>query len=771
VNATRRSLAIRSLCALVALSGVLLLAHAALSAQEPGVFQGRTVEESSPPTWPPLARPPDGAPNVILILVDDVGYGASSTFGGPVPTPTLDALAAKGLVYTRFHNTAMCSPTRAALLTGRNHTTVNMGNINGNATGYAGHNAIMPKAAGTIARILQRAGYNTAAYGKWHLTPPWAQGPNGPFDQWPLGMGFDRFYGFLDGDTDQYAPALYRDNTPIEPPAGDPTYTVDRGAADEIIGWIQATKSVAPDKPFFVYFAPGAAHAPHHAPAEWLERFRGRFDMGWDAMRDQILARQKELGIVPENTVLTARPEPIAAWDSLTGDERLVHSRLMEAFAGNLAYFDHQVGRIVETLEDMGQLDNTLILYLMGDNGGSAESGLDGAITENAPLNGIDVPVEQMLEHVDEIGTRDALNNFPAGWGHATNTPFQWMKQIGSHWGGTRSGMVISWPERIQSPGIRPQFHHVIDVAPTVLEAARLSIPETLDGVDQIPMDGISMGYTFDDAQAESRRRTQFFMMWDNLAIYHDGWVAATVPHVYPWDLLSTAPGRVEDREWELYAPDDFSQARNVADESPEKLRQLKELFWAEAARHNALPIHRGEGRAGRPSWTAGRSHFIFLPGTVRIPTAQAPNTLNRSYTIAADVDVPAAGASGVLVTHGGRHGGFGLYVLNGRLVYHYNLADAARYEVVSTRPLSPGAHRLEARFDYDGGAIGNGATVTLLEDGVEIGSGRIARTMTRFYTIDAQFDVGEDTGSPVSEDYTVPFRNDGLRRLEITLR
>jgi arylsulfatase len=631
---------------------------------------GRTVADSSPANWPKLARPPAGAPNVLLIMTDDVGFGASSTFGGPVLTPTLDDLANRGQRYNRFHTTGMCSSTRAALLTGRNHTKVGMGVVTDRATGYDGYTTIIPKNAATIAEVLRDSGYSTAAFGKWHLAPLWETGPNGPFDHWPTQMGFEHFYGFMTGDTDQWAPALYQDQSPIEPPTDD-RYILDRALADNAIRWIQERKSTAPAKPFFVYFVPGTAHAPHQAPAEWIERYRGQFDNGWDQIRSETFARQRRLGIIPDDTRLTIRPEQIPAWSSLSDSQRRVYARQMEAFAGSLAFADQQIGRVIGAIDDLGELDNTLVIYIQGDNGGSAEGGLTGAFNETAILNGLTEDVQQVAEKLDLIGTRYAHSNFPAGWGWATNAPFQWTKVLASHFGGTQTGMVMSWPNRIRKSGeVRSQFHHVVDIAPTVLAAAHLTMPAILNGVEQSAVDGIPMNYSWDSASAQSLRKTQFFTIYDNIGIYHDGWVASTVPVTFPWELVGNKPAQINGRTWQLYDVwNDFSQFVDLAKSHPEKLATLREAFWTEAARNNALPIHRGEGSDGKPSWIGNQNTFVFYPGTRRLLTANAPPTVNRSFNITADVDLSSGNPDGMLVTHGGRTGGFGIYILNGRLV------------------------------------------------------------------------------------------------------
>lgn len=768
---------VAALALLMALASVQALAQALASAAQapagdpaaaPARRMGRTVQDSPPARWPSLPQPPAGAPNVLVIMTDDVGFGTSSAFGGPVPTPTLDALAAEGLRYNRFHTAAMCSPTRAALLTGRNHTRVGMGSVTDRATGYDGYTTILSPHAATFAEVLRRNGYGTAVFGKWHLAPLWETGPNGPFDRWPTQVGFEHYYGFMTGDTDQWAPTLYQDQTAIEPPADDPDYILDRALADRAIQWIRDRKSIAPSKPLFVYLAPGTAHAPHHAPPEWIARFRGCFDQGWDAVRRETIERQKRLGIVPPDTRLAARPAEIPPWDSLSDIERRVYAREMEAFAGALAFADYQAGRVIEALRELGQLENTLVIYIQGDNGASGEGGLSGAFNESSILNGLVEDVGETAGKLDLLGSRYAHSNFPAGWGWAMNAPYPWMKVVASHFGGTGTGMVMSWPARIRDAGaLRPQFHHVIDIAPTILEAAGLEMPAELGGVAQTPLDGISMTYTWDGDDDASRRRTQFFTIYDNLAVYHDGWVAATRPVTFPWELVSGKRAQVEGRAWELYdVASDFSQSLDLAAAQPQRLEALQELFWAEAARNNALPVHRGDGAEGKPSWVGTQRSFTFLPGTTRLLTANAPPTVNRSFRIEAEVEIAGASADGMLVTHGGRSAGWGFYILDGRLVFHYNLAGMQRFEVASTHPLPKGRHRLEARIEYDGGGPGRGAALALCLDGEVVASGRIEQTLPRLYALDAMFDVGLDTGTPVAESYSVPFRSTVLRSL-----
>lgn len=720
---------------------------------------GRTVDDSSTPCWPRLRMPPQGAPNVLLIMTDDVGFGASSTFGGPIPTPVLDTLAERGLRYSQFHTTGICSPTRASLMTGRNHNRVEMGGVIERSTAYEGYTSIMPRSAGALPRILRDAGYRTYALGKWHLTPSWESGPTGPYDRWPTGVGFERFYGFLPGDTNQWAPALYDGVTPVE-------YTrentlLDTELADRAISWIRDGEAASPGRPFFMYLSLGTAHSPHHAPADWIERFHGQFDAGWDAMRDATLRRQIALGVVPANTRLSARPREIPAWRSLSSQQRRVFARQMEVYAAALAFADHEIGRVIAELQARGQLDNTLVIFIQGDNGASAEGGLNGGTNENIALNGLNEPISAMEARLADWGGPNTAPHFSFGWAHALNAPYPWVKQLSSHLGATRNGLVMSWPARIPQGQVRQQFHHVIDIMPTVLALTGVAPPDTIDGVPQISIDGVSMAYSFDNANAPGQRRTQMFRVWDNLAIYHDGWMASTTPHVFPWDLMSTAPARVNGRAWELYNLNtDPSQSRNIARRHPQQLARLQELFWAEAAANNALPIHRNEGVAGRPSWIAGRTTFEYRDGLTRLPSASAPNTINRSFRITALIDTSSEDTNGVIVTHGGRFGGYALYLERGRLRFSYNYAGMA-ITTIDGGPVRAGAgHRVELQFSYDGGGLGRGADVSLAIDGVDTGRGRLERTMPRFYSLDETFDVGADTGTGVIDAYPLTGKN-----------
>jgi arylsulfatase A-like enzyme len=725
--------------------------------------------------FPKEVTAPKGAPNILLILTDDVGFGATSTFGGPVPTHTFDRLAANGLRYTQFHTTALCSPTRAALLSGRNHHSANTGIIMEGATGFPGYNSLMSKSCGTFAEVLKQNGYNTAWYGKNHNIPDWHSSQAGPFDLWPTGLGFEYFYGFIGGDTSQWAPALYENIKPIEPPHDDPAYYFDKDMADHAIARIRMLHSVAPDKPWLTYYATGTAHAPHHAPKDWIAKFKGQFDMGWDKMREITFEKQKAQGIIPADTKLTERSPGIPAWDSLDADHQKLYAHMMEVYAAALSYADDQMGRIVDAIEDLGELDNTLVIYIQGDNGASAEGGQQGLLNEMAFFNAVPEDFKQLMAHMDELGGPLSFNHYPIGWAHCMDTPFQWTKQIASHFGGTRNGMVMSWPARIKDKGgIRTQFHHVIDIAPTILEAVGLQSPSVLNGVPQKPVEGTSMVYTFDNAKVPSKRRTQYFEMFANRALYNDGWIACTTPPLAPWEVGKTID--VDDYKWELYNVDqDFSEANDLAAKNPKKLGELKDMFWIEAAKYNVLPLDNSKIErmdvTNRPSLTTGRSVFTFYSGQVRIPEGSAPDLKNKSYKIAADVEIPDNGAEGVIATQGGRFNGWGLYLLEGKPTFHYNLVGVQRTTVAGQNSLAPGKHTIVVDFKYDGPGIGKSGTATLLVDGKEVASGNIPRTIPFRISADETLDFGEDTGTPVSEDYHVPFKFTGtLDKVTITL-
>jgi arylsulfatase len=768
----------------VLLSGA-LLAPSLVLAQEvlptsPAPFMGQIGVRAadSTPDFPQPVQAPVGAPNILLVLLDDVGFGASSTFGGPINTPTLERLAQDGLRYNQFHTTALCSPTRAALLTGRNHHSVHTGVIMEAATGYPGYDSVMRKDTATVAEILKQMGWNTAWFGKNHNVPDWQNSQAGPFDLWPTGLGFEHFYGFIGGDTSQWRPAVIEGTKPIEPYLGNPDYNFDYDIADQAIAWIRNQKAVAPDRPFLAYYAPGATHAPHHPKKEWIAKYTGKFDQGWDKVRDETFARQKQMGIIPADTQLTPRPAAIAAWDNLDAEQQQLFARFMEVYAGYLEQTDYNVGRVVQAIEDLGQLDNTLVIYIVGDNGASAEGSPQGLLNEMTFFNGIPEDYHEVLRRADEIGTWTTYNHYPVGWAHAMDTPFQWTKQIASHYGGTRNAMVISWPARIADKGgLRPQWHHVIDIAPTILEVTGLQMPASVNGVTQRPVEGVSMAYSFADANAPSTRTTQYFEMLGNRAIYHDGWVAATTPTDLPWAAAGSTVDVIDGYDWELYnVTDDFSEAVNLADENPVKLRDLQRQFYVEATRYNVLPLDNSKTQrldpAIRPSLTRGRKVFTYYDGQIRIPEGAAPDVKNKSYRIEAAIDVGSRDESGILVTQGGLFGGYALLLEAGKPKFDYNLVGVARYQIASDKALPPGKHTVAFDFGYDGNGIGKGGTGTLSVDGEQVAQGRIERTIPIRITLDETLDVGEDTGTPVSRDYDVPFRFTGeLQQVTIELR
>jgi len=736
----------------------------------------RTFKDSKPGTMT-LAKAPAGAPNVLIVLIDDAGFGQWGTFGGQIPTPNLDRLAGMGLRYTRFHTTALCSPTRAALLTGRNHHSAATGVITEVGSGYPGYSGQIPRSAAMFAEVLRQNGYSTAFIGKNHNIADWETSISGPYDRWPSLQGFDSFYGFLGGEMDQWNPTLYRGTVPVamDVPAGqEGRYTLNDALADEVIHYIHQQKSVTPDRPFFIYYAPGATHAPHHVPKDWIAKFKGQFDRGWDAYREETFKRQLAMGIVPPGTRLTPRPPEIPAWDSLTADQKRVEARLMEIFAAYTAQTDYEVGRVLDALEQIGQMRNTLTIWSIGDNGGSMEGGLNGCFNEFHEANGAEESTEFLLQHIDELGGPRSNNHFPVGWAWAMNTPFQWGKQVASHFGGTRNPLVIAWPDRIKDAGgIRTQFHHVIDISPTVLEAARIPQPAEVNGVKQKPIEGVSMVYSFDDPEAAGRRRVQYFEMFGNRALYEDGWIAAA-RHGIPWVVSGGSTGDFDHDRWELYdLAADFSEANDLSAEHPEKLRELQDAFWVEAEKYDVLPLDdRFAERLDpslRPSLIAGRTHFTYYPGAV-IPESSAANTRNTSHTITATIEAPQGEADGVLVAEGGVAGGYALYIKDGEPVYEYNYVGQTRTRVASSKALSPGPATIRLEFRYDGGGLGKGGTATLFIDDEQVGSGRIERTeIARFGT--ENFDVGRDAGSPVSEAYRPPFAYAGkIRQVDITL-
>jgi arylsulfatase len=741
--------------------------------EEPFAGKIGLTHKDSTPVKPKLKVPETfgikDAPNILIVLIDDAGFGQTAPFGGGVPTPTLDRIAKSGLRYTRFHTTALCSPTRAALLCGRNHHSVGSGVIGEAGTGFPGYSGIIPASAATFAEVLREYGYENAWFGKNHNVPDWETSLVGPFDRWAEGLGFDYFYGFVGGDTDQYHPALVEGKKRIEAPEtnedGTP-YHLTTDLADKAIRTIRAAKAVAPQRPFCVYFSTGATHAPHQVPKEWIENFKGKFDMGWDKYREATFARQREMGIVPKNAKLTPRPMSLQAWDSLPANERRVYARMMEVFAAFTAHTDHEVGRVVDAIDQIGELDNTLVIYMVGDNGSSAEGGLNGLVNEMTFFNGIPEPLQMKLDALDTLGSDKHYNHFPAAWAWAMDTPFQWTKQIASHFGGTRNGVAISWPKRIKARGeFRDQFHHVIDIAPTILEAVGVEMPAEFNGVAQKPIEGISMVYTFDDADAPDRRTTQYFEMLGNQGIYHDGWMASALRGI-PWESESP-PIDLLNMPWELYhVEEDFSQATNLARQQPEKLKEMVKLFFADAARYNVLPL---DGRKterlnveNRPNLTEGRKAFTY-PNLLRLPEGASPDLKHKSHTITAKVDIPKDGGEGMLFTQGGRFAGYGLFVKGGKLVYHYNLAGVERYTIKSDQDVPTGKVELRAVYKTDADKPFAGAEVTLFAGDQQIGKGRVGKSIPNRVTLDETLDIGFDTGTPVMEGYEMPFKFSGV--------
>jgi arylsulfatase A-like enzyme len=722
-----------------------------------------TYDAKDPATsFPPIEplRPPTGAPNVLIVLIDDVGFSASSAFGGPCSTPNAERLAANGLTYNRFHTTALCSPTRQAMLTGRNHHSVGMGGVTEIATSAPGYNSIRPNTCAPLAETLKLNGYATAQFGKCHEVPVWETSPLGPFHAWPTGSGFEHFYGFIGGETNQYAPAIYRDTVPIEQPkTAEEGYHFTEDMTDQAIDWLKQQKALMPDKPFFVYYAPGATHAPHHVPTEWSDKYKGVFDDGWDALRERTFSKQKALGVIPADAELTERPDEIPAWDDMPDDLKPVLARQMEVYAGFLEHTDHHVGRLLDALAELEVLHDTLVYYVIGDNGASAEGTPTGCFNEMVVLNGAAglETTEFMVSRIDDFGTPAAYNHYAVGWAHAMDTPYQWTKQVASHWGGTRNGTIVHWPAGIQARGeIRSQFHHVIDVAATVLEAAGLPAPTFVNGVQQRPLEGVSMAYSFDDAKADDRHTTQYFEMFCNRGIYHEGWTACT-RHSTPW--VATEMPAFDDDVWELYGPDDWTQAHDIAGEQPAKLAELQRLFLIEAGKYNVLPLddRRFErfnaDLAGRPQLVHGNSQLLFSR-MGRLSENSIVVMKNKSYAITAEIDVPDGGANGVIIAQGGAFGGLALYAKDGKLAYCYNLFGLERFKIYGDDAIPAGEHQVRMEFAYDGGGVGMGGTATLYVDGKQVGEGRVDKTVPMVFSADETTDIGSDTATPVSDDY-----------------
>jgi arylsulfatase A-like enzyme len=750
---------------------------------------GGVIKESavdSKPYWPPRVVPPKGAPNVLLIMTDDQGYGVSGTFGGVIPTPAMDRIAKAGLRYTQFHSTALCSPTRAALITGRNHHSVGYGVIGEMSTGYPGYDSVIGQDDATIGEILKENGYATSWFGKNHNTPTYLYSAAGPFDQWPIGMGFQYFYGFMGGETDQWTPYLYQNTTPIFPWIGKPGYNLTTDMADEAIKYMNSLNAAAPDQPFFVYYVPGGTHSPHQPKAEWRDKFKGKFDMGWEKLREQIFANQKRLGVIPEGTQLTPWPDgqaeyggaKLPRWDSLSLVQKKLYAREAENFAGYVAYTDNEIGRVIQAVADMGKLDNTLIIYISGDNGTSAEGTLEGTFNQMTAYNGIlTLPEAVQMLHYEDWGSDKTYPHMSVAWSWAFDTPFKWTKQIASHFGGTRQGMCISWPGHIKDVGgIRTQFHHIIDIVPTILEATGIKAPDMVNGIKQKPIEGISMAYTFDSANAKapSKRDTQYFEMFANRGIYHDGWYACTTPPEAVW-LLGVKPlPPVNDYKWELYnIAQDYSQANDLAAQNPDKLKELQAIFMTEAKKYQVLPLDNSilpRLLTPRPSAVAGKTEFTYKGENANIPVGNAPSILDKDYTITAEITVPKGGGEGMIATMGGRFGGYGLYLLKGKPVFTYNLLDLERYrweggvgaEDWLGRALKPGKHTIVFDFKYDGPGPGKGGTGIMTVDGREFAKKTIPHTIPMLMAIDESFDIGSDTRTGVDDSYKLPFRFTG---------
>ena len=699
---------------------------------------------------------PENAPNVVIFLVDDVGFGAAQTFGGPIATPTLDTLSQQGIRYNNFHTTALCSPTRNALKTGRNHHTAETGSIMETATAFPGNTGRLPNSVAPLAEMLRLNGFSTGAFGKWHETAPWEASVSGPTDRWPTRQGFDKFYGFIGGETNQWAPFIYDGVHQVELPA-NPDYHFLTDMTDQAVAWIKYQQALTPDKPFFVYYAPGATHAPHHVPKEWIERWHGKFDQGWDKLREETLARQIELGVVPRGTKLASKPEAIKDWDALSNDERRLFTRQAETFAGYLEMTDHEIGRIVKALEDIGELDNTLIFYIVGDNGTSAEGGMVGMFNEMTYFNGVAEKVPDLLKLLDKWGGPETYPHMAAGWAVALNAPFMWTKQVASNYGGTRNPLVVHWPAGIKSQDqLRGQFHHVIDIAPTILEAAGLPEPKSVNGTEQEPIEGVSMLYSFDDAKAKDRHVTQYFEMFGNRAVYHDGWLAGTI-HKAPWEAKPRRP--LTEDVWELYdVRADFSLANDLAAKNPAKLAEMQDLFMQEAEKYHVLPIDDrvvervNPQLAGRPDLMGGRTSLTLAQGMTGMSENVFLNIKNKSKTITADIEVPEGGGQGTIIAQGGRFGGWSLYMDEGRPGYHYNFLGLQHFEIESDKALKPGKYTIRFEFAYDGGGLAKGGTGTLYVNDKQVAQGRIERTQPGIFSADETADVGVDLATPVVE-------------------
>jgi arylsulfatase len=713
-------------------------------------------------------KAPDSAPNVLIVLIDDMGFGQSESFGGPIHMPTVERLANQGLRYNNFHTTALCSPTRAALLSGRNHHTTNTGSIMETSTAFPGNTGQRPGNVAPLATMLRYNGYATAHFGKNHETAAWEVSPSGPTDRWPTRNGFDKFYGFMGGETNQWAPSIYEDMTKIEVPK-DSNYHFMNDMTNHAIDWMRSVKALTPDKPFFIYFAPGATHAPHHVSKEWIEKYKGKFDQGWDKLREETLARQIKLGVVPEGTKLAPKPEAIKDWDTLSADEKKLFTRQMEVFAAYGEYTDTEIGRLVDAIGDMGQLDNTLIFYIVGDNGASAEGGMNGMFNEMTYFNGVQETVADVLKHYDELGGPSTYGHYAAGWAVAGDTPFTWTKQVASSYGGTRNGIVVHWPKSIKATKeVRSQWHHVIDIAPTILDAAGLPQPKLVDGVVQTPMEGVSMLKSFNDANAPENHLTQYFEIFGNRAIYHEGWFAGTV-HRAAWETKPRAT--LENDTWELYdTRNDFSLANNLAKQNPAKLKEMQALFMKEAEKYHVLPIDDrsiervNAALVGRPDLMAGRTSLSVYEGMIGMSENVFINIKNRSHTITAEVVIPNGGANGVILAQSGLFGGWSLYLKDGKPTYTYNFLGLQSFDIAATKAVPSGKATIRYEFTYDGGGLGKGGAGTITVNGEKVAEGRIEHTQAMIFSADEGTDVGEDGETPVTGNYgiTAPYRFTG---------
>lgn len=733
------------------------------------VAPGLTTYDAKDPAtaYPPIEPlvPPKGAPNVLIVLIDDVGFGASSAFGGPCEMPNAERLAANGLKYNRFHTTALCAPTRQAMLTGRNHHSVGMGSITETATSAPGNSSLRPNTKAPLATTLKLNGYSTAQFGKCHEVPVWQSSPMGPFDAWPSGGGgFETFYGFIGGENNQWEPALYNGTTPIEPPAtAEEGYHLTEDLADHAVSWIRTQKALMPDKPFFVYFAPGATHAPHHVPTEWADKYAGKFADGWDVQRERTFARQKELGVIPADAELTDRHDEIPAWDDMPDELKPVLERQMEVYAGFLEHTDFHIGRVLDAIDELGELDDTLVYFIIGDNGASAEGTVNGAFNEMANFNGmaaLETP-EFMISKMHEFGSPNSYNHYAVGWAWAMNAPLQWTKQVASHWGGTRNGTILHWPNGIEEKGgLRSQFTHCIDVAPTILEAAGLPEPSIVNGVLQSPMEGTSMLYSFNEPDAVERHDLQYFEMFGNRGVYHKGWSAVT-KHRTPWVMVGGTLPAFDDDVWELYdGTVDFSQARDLSTEHPDRLHELQRLWLIEAVKYNVLPIDDRTGErinpdmAGRPTLIHGTSQLLYA-GMGRLSENSVVSIKNKSFSVTAELDVPKGGAEGVIIAQGGRFGGWSVFVNDGAVKFVYNVLGIQSFATTADSRIPSGRHQVRMEFAYDGGGLAKGGDVTLYYDGEAVGSGRVGATQPMIFSADETTDVGYESGTAVSPDYT----------------